>query len=207
MAAPITRKRRCIQQPRCIIRIVPDELWVPILCHLLMIQDVCRMKGVCSFFDADLLHHVIACRIQTLYQAPFHLQKASTLIMSQKERLWSGIRLVAIDRRSVPDIQTRHTDLIVLREDPPLAVGRRYKECNILDPTVSRLHFMILLNQYPHEDYALKIFVMGQNGIRFPGTVNTSERIIFKDKSACVDVGEEFEVAVGTGISYRVEYL
>ena len=205
--APLTRSRRCIQVPPCILHVLPDELWVPILFHLLMVQDVCKMKEVCSFFDAELLRQVLKCRIDKLYGLCFPLKKASTFVMAEKERLWSGLRLVAIDRRAVPDVQTRHADLAILREDPPLRVGRLKRDCNISDQTISRFHFMTLLNRDPREDYAMKLLVMGQNGIRFVETTNTPERIIYKDKSVLVKVGDEFEVAVDTGVFYRVEYL
>lgn len=205
--APLTRSRRRRLLHSHILDFLPEDLWPSILSHLILVHDVCRTKEVCHFFGTRLLHDALELRMRALSSRPFTMKWGSTLSMAHAERVWGGIRLTAIDRRSHPEDATRHTDLIALRGDPPLPVGRHNKDCNIHDAFVSRYHLLMDLNLDPLLKHAATVRVIGQNGLRLMPYGNHAERQIPVDMWVKIYVGMEMEICPMTGLFYRVDYL
>lgn len=186
----------------CILDILPDDVWLVILMEMPFVQQVCRMKRVCRFFTF-VMKEALEFRVRKLTGRFYTMSRSPSFYMSHAERAWSGVRLTVIQHR--PQSKGLPNDVVLLRGDPPISMGRNVKECNIYIPMVSRYHLLVELNADPMQHHLAKITVVGQNGVSL---FRQSRRCYIEQHShffAFVDT--TFELAPGTGLWYKVTYV
>ena len=169
-----------------------------------LVQQVCGMKEVCRFFT-PLLKEAFEFRVRKLTGRFYSFDRAPSFYMAHAERAWSGVRLEVINFRPCHGSKGPPNDVVLLRGDPPMSIGRNAKECNIHVPMVSRYHLLVELNADPMQYHLAKITVVGQNGLSL---FRQSHRCFIDQHShffAFVD--DTFELAPGTGLWYKVTYV
>jgi hypothetical protein len=192
----VTRSR--FRQSRIITALLPDELWTMILCKLLTVQDVCKIKGVSKMFGTHFIRRALEDRMRII-SPQFCLPAGSTFTMAHSERVYEGVRFRAFSYKT-----TGHLDFLLLKNDSILTVGRSF--CD-MESLISRVHFSVILNTNPMDESVARLHVQGRNGLIICPHGNHDEVELESGDVFNLKFGMKFEVTGESGVFYEVTYL